>query len=179
MNNPEKTFHCTEKGVYVCYADSKKHSYIPYENKNILQIQLYGNTCNEKSYQTFEEDKYSFKQNRLYQQCVFGLKALSLTEMKTLTFKEKVIIQINHKKTQKLINLSKWKATSDLVKKTCLQSFAKINSTFMSFLTVTDEILPTDNEQLNMLSLKSIGGKDALINNLIKCNILPLNFFNL
>lgn len=180
MANPEKTYHCTEKGISVCYTNSNKHSFIEYDKRdNLLQIQLYGNSYKGRSYQDFEDNRYSFQQNKLYQRCLYGLKVCTAAEIAGMTFKEKAALQFNHKKTQQLINLSKWNATSQKVKTIYKNAFPRVNGFLDKFLNSTDEILPEDNIDINFGTLKDIGGKATLIDKLIENGILPTNFFTL
>ena len=179
MINRDKTYHCTANGVVVCYNDSRRHMFIEYKRDTMLQTQLYGNSYKGTSYQDFEDNRYSYQQNKLYQQCLYGLKVCTPAEVAQMSLQDKMNLQFNHKKTQQLINLSKWKNTSELIKHVFNTLFPSPCTTTRKFLSSTDEIVPEDNQEINMGSLKDIGGKGRLIDALIKNNILPSNFYNL
>lgn len=185
MTNHNKSVHCTADGVYVYYNDTKKHQFQPYANDSILQIQLYGNSYRGKQAQDFEETRYNFQQNKLYLRCLYGIKSCSPAELSTMTWIQKNTLKFNHKKTQQLINLSKWNATSQMVNSiiTKVFDFKATNRTrpsnFQWFMDITKEIIPQDNALINMSSLELIGGKAALIEKLIDLRILPSNFYTL
>lgn len=193
MQNHEKSYHCTANGVFVYYTGSKKHSYFEYDRGSVLYHQLYGNSYRGENYQDFEDNRYSYQQNKLYQQCLYGLQSCTADELAKLTLQEKRTLQYNHKKTQQLINLSKWSATSKKVKEIFTQVFKEPDlaydetrfikknkkSNLQWFFDATREILPEDNAVIHMGSLKDIGGKGKLIEMLITKQILPSNFHNL
>jgi hypothetical protein len=179
MNNSSKTYHCTPDGVYAHYTDSRKHFFIPYEKTPSNQSQIYGNKYKGYSYKDFEDHRYSYQQYRMYQKCLYGLKVCSPAEIKKMSFAEKVAINFNHKRTQQLINLSKWKADCDLVDIVYGKFFKKVKNNIAWFLGITNELSLSDNEDINYNSLQSIGGKDNLIRKLVEERILPSNFYNL
>lgn len=178
MINQEKRYHCTSEGVYVYYG-SKKHKFFEYPKENVSHQELYENSYKGKRYQEFEDSKYSFEQYRLYNRCLYGLKACTKQEIEQMSIQEKMTIQYNHKKTQQLINLSKWKVTSDIVKSIFTKSFPRLSPCIVNFLNATDELTMEDNREINLGSLNIIGGKEQIFNKLIEMNILPSNFYNL
>lgn len=179
MNDNSKSYHCTENGVYACYNDSKVNSFISYDKDPMLNTQLYGNSYKKVRAQNFEDNRYSFNQYKLYQRCLYGLKVISPAELKRMSLQEKMRIQFNHVKTQRLINLSKWQATSELANSFIINTFKKVKSNMLWFINATAEITMEDNQDINLGTLKQIGGKDELIKKLVELNILPANFYNL
>ena len=183
--NQNRTFHCTSKGVFECTNNANKRQYFTYYPKlvtletDMLQTQLYGNKHEGESAQDWEDNRYSDIQNKLYQQCLFGIKSCSADEIKKMSFQEKSQIQYKHKRTQQLINLSKWKKTTDFADAVIKQSFATPTKNFQWLLDVTKGTQADDNAQINMSPLKSIGGKDGLIKAMIKNELLPSNFHKL
>lgn len=119
----------------------------------------------------------------LYKQCVYGIKAMPAETVLLMSHEQKEMIRYNHKKTQQLINLSKWHAVSqyanDVVEKIFGDNLSKLtkSSNFKWFMDETKEIVQSDNEEINMSPISCFGGKAALIQKLIELEILP-NYFH-
>ena len=179
MHNPNKTYHCTATGIYSHYTNERKHFFIPYEKKSFSPSQTYRNNYKGKSYKDFEDNRFTYEQNKMYQKCLYGIKICSPAEVKKMSFAEKVTINFNHKRTQQLINLSKWKADCDLANSVIKSFFKKIGTNIQWLLSSTDNLSLDDNNEINYGSMSLFGGKEQLINKLIEESILPTNFYNL
>lgn len=174
-----KSYHCTANGVYVCYTDAKVNPFIRYEEDSMLKTQLYGNAYKGVQAQDFEDNRYNALQNSLYQRCVYGLKVVPVQELAKLSVWEKVKIQYNHVKTQRLINLSKWKATSTMISQVFDKLFPRKSPSLQNFLQIGHDVTPEDNREINLGDLKLIGGKSNLIKKMIENEILPADFYSL
>ncbi len=178
MQTKLKVCSCTPSGTITFYQNSRgKQLRTP--RTFINDLQLYGNFYQGHSKQTFENNRYNYQQIFLYERCVYGTKACSESELANMSFKEKMRLNHKYKKTQQLINLCKWKATSDLVKETFNKTFPRLCPWIHTFLNSTNEILDEDDMVLNTSSIKSIGGRTKLIEKMIENKLLPSNFYNL
>lgn len=181
MNNQDKTFHCTSQGVFACYGDSRKHQFIRYDDESINNTQLYGNSYKGFSHQDHETYKFNYLQNHLYEKCLYGVAACSTEELENMTAQEKMSMNYNHKRTQQLINLSKWKYSINFSNSflKALKFTHKLEKNITWFINSVLDVEPGDNNEINRASLRDIGGKTKLIEKMIENKILPSNFYKL
>lgn len=184
MTNHNTTYHCTAVGMEIHKDHSPKHTFERYERKGIAHIQLYGNSYKGKSIQDapvqqYENNRYSFKQHKVYKLALHGIQNCSPEELRKMSFQDRQLIRYNHIQTQQMINLSKWKVTSMELKSIFTNAFPKLCPWVIKFLDLGTDVEQEDNQVINYSSLKSIGGMDAIIPKLLEMGILPANFYNL
>lgn len=181
MTEHNTTYHCTSTGVH-CHQDNvAAHTFVFYKRTAAERRQLYGNSYHgiNAEQNNFEDNRYSTAQYSMYRKCLYGLQELDEKDIKTLSFTEREQLVKNHRATLQLINLSKWKATSDYVRDIFNNAFPRQSPMLIKFLNNTNQIDERDNDQNNENTLKWIGGTTVLINKLFEMRILPANFFNL
>ena len=128
-----------------------------------------------KTYMQYEQDKYSQYQNYLYKRALYGLDALTETELATMCSKKKQRVINVYKKAQVVLNLAKQKAT---IKYTNLL-FKKLfpESPLTQFLLEATE---TDEKFKNTLTFKDLNlGKEEIVRIFIAEGVLPKNFLSL
>lgn len=174
--NTNKIYHCTASGIHV-YIDGTKKDFIPFDRY-------------EKPKQKKAENNnvtLNYKQRRLFKECLYGLSNVSLSDVKKLSISEKIRINDNHKRTQRLINLSKWKVASEMTSHSIKLHFIKENrpeyskdyipKVFQLFFDT--EVHEDDNRQINYLPLKILGRIENIIDKMVENEILPQNFYQL
>lgn len=181
MTNHNTTYHCTAAGVEAHHDNTATHTFEFYKRTAAERRQLYGNSFHGKTadQNNFEDNRYSTAQYSMYRKCLYGLQELDDKEIKTLSFTDRKRLVNNHRATLQLINLSKWKATSDYVRDIFNNAFPRQSPMLIEFLNNTNQIDERDDTQSNQNTLKWIGGTTVLINKLFEMRILPANFFNL
>lgn len=146
---------------------SKTKKDFTYKGK-LEEYQLYP----PKNYVEYETDIYSSYQNYLYKRALYGLKALSEEELKSLcSHKKKRILKV-HKKAQLVINKLKHQRTIEITNTIMRVLFPE--SPITSFLVQNCDI---DDTVQNTLSFKDLQiTKDQLVTAFIAEGVLPRNF---
>lgn len=128
-----------------------------------------------KTYMQYEQDGYNQYQNYLYKRALYGLDALTETELATICSKKRQRVINVYKRAQVVLNLAKQKATihyTNLLFKTLFP-----NSPLTQMILESDE---TDEKFKNTLTFKDLNlGKDQIITIFITEGILPKNFLSL
>lgn len=168
--NLNKTYHCTDAGISSVYVDTNKQYFIPYATKSVQK---------EKPVQKKYTPEYTAAQNRMYKQCLYGLKLFTQQELSQLSTYQKAEIKTRFDKTQTLINLSKHLNTAKLVKSVITRTWNKLGDNISWFINYATELELEDNCLINPLPLSLIGGKNVLVEELIARKILPEDFHNL
>lgn len=178
MQNDNKTVHVGAGGITVCYADSNKHHFIPFnENYTMLEdIQLYGNSYKGKKYQQgWEQDEFTPYQNQLYRDCLFGINHYSTKDLKKIPLYEKQQIQERHENAQKVLNKWKQQLTIDKVDNFLLGLFPK-SALVKQMVQKTNGY--TDTRTVNKETFRDLGiSKRQVAEKLVEANVLPLTFF--
>lgn len=129
----------------------------------------------QKTYTTYEQDKYSSYQNYLYKRALYGIKSLSEEELKSTSKQKLERIKRVNRKAQSVINVYKQKITI-LYSNLLFEKFFP-NSPFADFMLSNTE---TDKNFINKLSFKDLNiHKDDLVKIFIEEGVLPKNFMNL
>jgi hypothetical protein len=129
----------------------------------------------DKRYMEYEVDSYNSYQNYLYKRALYGLSAVTETELAQMCSKKKQRINRVYQKGQVVINLYKQKLTaaySNFVFKTLFP-----DSPITDFLLGSTE---TDPNFRNTLTFKDLNiSKEDIITIFIQEGVLPKNFLSL
>lgn len=148
----------------------QKHKSLDY----VGQLSEY-QTTKKKTYMEYEKDSYSAYQNYLYKRALFGLNALTESELVETCSKKKERIFRVYKRGQIILNKLKQQITiqySNMVFKSLFP-----NSPLTDFFLENTE---TDEQFKNTLTFKDLNiSKDVIVNVFIKEGILPKNFMEI
>lgn len=171
--NSNKTYHCTDKGMYY-HVNGKLRQFIPYEkpiNEPLKQSILKINS------------QLSQRQLKLFRECLYGLNLYSFEEISLMSKEEKMRIINVHREAQQLINLSKWQADKNLSDSFLEKIIAKSKGNFKKILSWFKDAIPSieieDNMEINHSPLRVLGKIENILNKLIEKHILPENFYQL
>jgi len=138
--------------------------------QDIKQYQLRSQTV-----MSYEQDRYSLYQNYLYKRALYGLDALTETELATMCSKKKQRIINVYKRAQTVLNSFKQQLT-----------IAYTNNLFRTFFPkskITKELVEfndVDEKFKNTLTFKDLNiSKDDIIRIFIAEGVLPKNFLSL
>jgi hypothetical protein len=174
--NRNKTVHVTAEGITICYTDTNKHEFIPFETHTVLNnLQLYGNSYKGRKFQRYERDEFTPAQTHLYKDAIFGLSHYTAQERARLTLTERFKIQQLNQTTQKVLN--KWKqqllnsAVDDLLSNLFFHSTA-----VKAMVEKTHNA--TDKKMVNHHTFAELGiNKRMIAEKLVNCKVLPDTFF--
>lgn len=181
MSNSNKVVSAGPDQFIVYYTDTQKHFSYGYsiDRKSsdfIRNFQLFGDKFNEKNYQNSQENQdFTFLQNKLYKEALYGLGAYTFHELKRFKLMDKMEILKTHKKTQKVIHEWKQEMIKDEVDNFLKKVFPH-SKTIDSFNKITDDF--TSSRMNNSISLSDLHvSKIDIANRLISKKILPETFF--
>lgn len=166
MINPQKTITGSSKGIFVNYLDKKQTSvFMPYKN-SILEDKKINKSVNED---------FNVKQHELYSKLIHGLRALTEEKVKTLTIKEKVLIQTNHIKVQKALNVWKQELSHNIS-----SSFLEKMFPHSKLVKNVVKMVDCEDDFINTCTFKELGiNKFDIAKKLIELKFLPSDFFEL
>ena len=173
--NTEKSISANSNGIIISYGDAKKHQYMNYETPaHVRKIQLEGTV----KYQKIEEDvKLTPKQKDLYSKVVYGFKAYTAEEIKSMSERKKTNVTITYTKAQRI--LRNWKQDITFKRLDNLLMFLFPNSPIVKQMTAVDGHLdviePKDEISFRDLEIKQV----QIANKLIEVGLLPQNFYQL
>lgn len=175
--NSIKTIRCTERGIRIFYEKSEQVVSVFYEEKGLSDIQLSGNKLNGVSYQSVGSSVFNTQQNKLYKRLIYGVEAMTKSELVELSTAE--IRQINREHRQAVKVLNAWK--NQIVASYIDALFGQIfwhSSIAESMVKFSKE---DDYEDLeNTLTFKELGlSKKEVASKLIENGLLPVDFFQI
>jgi len=130
---------------------------------------------NGKSYQVYQTDPFNPNQNFLYKRAMFGLTMYTADELSQMSESKKQRVVKMHRKTQFILNA--WKQEMMIkFSNSLLGHFFKDHA----FLTPFWENTNPDPKFVCTISFKDLGiDKKDIIDKLIECSILPINFYQI
>ena len=166
MYNPQKTITCSSKGIIVNYLSKKQVSiFMPYKNSVIED---------RKINQSVRKD-FNAEQHKMYSLLIHGLKALTEEEIKDLSVKDKVLIQTNHIKVQKALNIWKHELSHNIS-----SSFLEKMFPHSKLVRNVVKMVDCEDDFVNTCTFKQLGlDKFKIAEKLIELKFLPNDFFEL
>jgi hypothetical protein len=177
MNKTIKTIRCTERGIQIFYEQSKRSVSVVYEEKGLSDIQLNGNKLNGISYQSIGSAVFNTQQNKLYKRLIYGVEAMSKSELVELSTAEIRQINRDHRRAAKILNAWKNQIVASYIDKLFGELFwhSTIAESMIKFSKEDDY------EDLeNTLTFKELGlSKKQVATKLIENGLLPVDFFQM
>jgi hypothetical protein len=177
QKTPIKTIRCTKHGIKIFYERSEQVVSVYYEEKGLSDIQLHGNTLNGVSYQSVGSSVFNTLQNKLYKRLIYGIEAMTKTELVELSITEIRQINRDHRKAIKVLNAWKNQVVSSYVDRLFAEVFwnSDVAKEMVNFSKEEDY-----EDQENTLSFKELGlSKKQVAVKLIEHGLLPVNFFQM
>lgn len=174
---PIKTIRCTKRGIQIFYEQTEQAVSVFYEEKGLSDIQLIGNKLNGISYQSAGSSVFNNQQNKLYKRLIYGIEAMTKSELVELSTMEIRQINRDHRKAMKVLNAWKNQVVSSYVDKLFGEMFwnSSIAEEMINFSKEDDY-----EDQENTLSFKDLGlSKKQVAGKLIENGLLPVNFFQM
>lgn len=174
---PIKTIRCTKRGIQIFYEQSEQGVSVFYEEKGLSDIQLNGNKLNGISYQSVGSSVFSSQQNKLYKRLIYGIEAMTKSELIDLSTVEIRQINRDHRRAMKVLNAWKNQVVSSYIDTLFGELFWHS--------TIADAMIKfsqeDDYEDLeNTLSFKELGlSKKQVASKLIENGLLPVDFFQM
>lgn len=177
MNKTIKTIRCTERGIQIFYEHSKRSVSVVYEEKGLSDIQLNGNKLNGISYQSIGSSVFTTQQNKLYKRLIYGVEAMTKSELVELSTVEIRQINRDHRRAVKILNAWKNQIVASYIDKLFGEMFwhSTIAESMVKFSKEDDY------EDLeNTLTFKELGlSKKQVAGKLIENGLLPVDFFQI
>ena len=131
------------------------------------------NNFKGKSYQVYEKDPFNPNQNFLYKRAMFGITMYTEAELAEMSEAKKQRVIKAHRRTQFILN--SWKQEMMIkFSNSLLGHFFKDHPFLSPFWENTDP------KFVRTLSFKDLGiNKKDIIDKLIDCGILPINFYQI
>ena len=170
--NLDKTASASKSGVLVCYRDTQKHQWIPYED---IQVDRHIPLRGVSKYQQVEFKSFNLTQQKLYNEVVYGLDSYPEKEILEMSKTRKRKIVQTFERTQRLLNHWKQEIINETIDEFFVKWFPKSRAA-IAFASVKG----VDSNVKNKSSFKELKiSKPMIASKLIEFNILPLNFFEL
>lgn len=176
-NHPNKTIRATESGLEIFYEKKRHTVTVKYEDRGLSEMQLYGNKLNGVSFQAPNKNAFNPLQQKIYRRLLYGLEAVSATELREMPETEKQELTQMHSRAQQVINLWKNQIMASYIDKLFGEMFWHSD--------IAKEMVDLSNDQEfmheeNTLSFKELGiTKPQVAHKLMEHGLLPVNFFYL